>query len=81
MFNNSLVMYSLVLVNGEEMLVEEVKKFLDDADFIHTLFFINCGAKIDFSKNFEIPEDIIIVIIDHHRPFNLESTMEEKLNV
>ena len=77
-------MYTLVVINGYELLKKKVKRYLKVIDYVHGFFFINCGATLDMVKCFMKAENwgkIPFFVLDSHRPFNLENATRTNENV
>uniref|UniRef100_A0A0A9YQW4 Cell division control protein 45 n=1 Tax=Lygus hesperus TaxID=30085 RepID=A0A0A9YQW4_LYGHE len=68
LFRSESTLYTLVPVEGTQELVEAYKRFSDKVKYV---VFINCGGSIDLVETLEPEPDVLLFVIDSHKPSDI----------
>ena len=67
------IKYTLQAVGGYTELDEALKSLRSS---IRTVFLLNCGAAVNLTPYLDTPEDVVLIVVDSHRPINLKNVKE-----
>jgi cell division control protein 45 len=67
------IKYTLQSVNTYSELDESLRSSTADS---RTIVLLNCGAVIDLTKHMDFATDIVLIVIDSHRPIHLKNVRE-----
>lgn len=68
LFRSESTLYTLVPVEGTQELVEAYRRFSDKVKYV---VFVNCGGTIDLVETLEPEPDVLLFVIDSHKPSDI----------